>query len=112
MPDEPREVAPTEDAAAEGAASEDAVPGPSRMRYVAIFLAGLFVGRIASENFADGSLGALDLFMYIGLALSIAWAWRSWARRAMAQRHLAAERRRQAAERRSSRPGPKRGRPR
>lgn len=65
------------------------------MRYVAIFFAGLLVGRIASSNFAPGALDAVDLFMAIGLAFSIAWAWRSWAKRAMIQRHLAAERRRQ-----------------
>ena len=68
---------------------------PSKMRYVAIFFAGLLVGRIASANFAPGALDAIDLFMMIGLAFSIAWAWRSWAKRAMIQRHLAAERRRQ-----------------
>jgi len=65
------------------------------MRYIAIFFAGILVGRVASANFAPGPLGALDLFMYIGLALSLAWAWRTWARRAMVERHLAAERRRE-----------------
>jgi|GEM_PF-5325572 len=74
---------------------EDLVPRPSKMRYVAIFFAGLLVGRIASSNFAPGALDAVDLFMVIGLAFSLAWAWRSWAKRAMIQRHLAAERRRQ-----------------
>lgn len=64
------------------------------MRYVAIFFAGLLVGRLASSNFAPGALDAIDLVMVIGLAFSLAWAWRSWARRAMVQRHLAAERRR------------------
>lgn len=90
MPDQ----SPVDAAEAEGAD----VPAPSKMRYVAIFLTGLFIGRIASDNFAPGSLGALDLFMYLGLALSVAWAWRSWARRAMIQRHLAAERRRERAD--------------
>ena len=104
MPHDPDEVVPAEGAPdTPEATDEDAVPGPSKMVYVALFLAGLFVGRIASENFAPGSLGALDLFMYLGLALSIAWAWRSWARRAMIQRHLSAERRKQAVERRAPR---------
>ena len=105
MPDKPREVVSageTEDSdIPETLVDEEALPGPSKMRYVAIFLAGLFIGRIASENFAPGSLGALDLFMYLGLALSIAWAWRSWARRAMIQRHLSAERRKQATAQRA-----------
>lgn len=79
-------------------ASEDLVPRPSKMRYVALFLAGLFIGRLASEQFAPGPLGAMDLIMYVGLAFSVAWAWRSWARRAMIQRHLAAQRREQRAE--------------
>ncbi len=69
------------------------------MRYLAMLFAGILIGRIATENFSDGALSALDLVMYIGLALSIAWAWRSWARQAMIQRHLAAERRRTPARR-------------
>jgi hypothetical protein len=76
------------------------------MRYLAMLFAGIFIGRIASENFGAGALDALDLVMYGGLALSLAWAWRSWARQAMVQRHLAAERRRARASS-SSRP-PKR----
>lgn len=65
------------------------------MRYLAMLFAGIFIGRLATENFSAGALNALDLVMYGGLALSIAWAWRSWARQAMVQRHLAAQRRRQ-----------------
>ena len=72
----------------------DLVPRPSKMRYLAMIFAGMLIGRIASANFGAGALNALDLVMYIGLALSLAWAWRSWARRAMVQRHLDAERRR------------------
>lgn len=95
---------------------EASAPGPSKMRYLAIFFAGILVGRIASQNFAAGPLGMLDLFMYVALALSIAWAWRSWARRAMIQRHLDAERRRALAAssspRASSSPGSTAPRPR
>lgn len=80
-------------ASAPAGGPQDLVPRPSKMRYVFLFLAGLFVGRLASEQFAAGPLGAIDLFMYAGLALSVAWAWRSWARRAMIQRHLQAQRR-------------------
>ncbi|MCK9495579.1 MAG: hypothetical protein M0R75_08795 [Dehalococcoidia bacterium] len=90
MPDDP--AGPR---SAEPATDPDLVPRPSKMRYIAIFFAGILVGRVASANFAPGPLGALDLFMYIGLALSLAWAWRTWARRAMVQRHLDAERRRE-----------------
>lgn len=81
---------------------EDLVPRPSKMRYLALFLAGMFIGRLASENFAPGTLDALDLLMYIGLALSIAWAWRSWARQAMIRRHLDTQRRQERAARASS----------
>lgn len=90
-PDTPEQPSPPDEVP-----DPDLVPRPSKMRYVALFFAGILVGRIASENFAPGSLGALDLFMYVGLALAVAWAWRSWARRAMVERHLAAERRRAA----------------
>lgn len=79
------------------ARDEDLVPRPSKMRYLALLFAGIFIGRIASTNFSSGALDLLDLVMYVGLALSLAWAWRSWARQAMVQRRLAAERRRQRA---------------
>jgi hypothetical protein len=58
-----------------------------------MLFAGILIGRIASEQFSSGPLNALDLVMYVGLAFSIAWAWRSWARGAMEQRTLAARRR-------------------
>ena len=100
---------PSEDPAtappdAQEARDEDLVPRPSKMRYLAMLFAGIFIGRIASENFAPGALDLLDLAMYAGLALSLAWAWRSWARQAMVQRHLAAERSRARAAAPSQRP--------
>ena len=104
MPEDPA-TAPTDaraeatEAAAIGAPrdrrDEDLVPRPSKMRYVAMLFAGILIGRVASSSFTAGALDAIDLFMVIGLAFSIAWAWRSWAKRAMIQRHLDAERRRQ-----------------
>jgi hypothetical protein len=65
----------------------------SRVPYLFVLSAGVLIGRIASEQFPSGPLNALDLVMYVGLAFSIAWAWRSWARGAMEQRTLAARRR-------------------
>lgn len=100
MPEDPATAAPD----AQEARDEDLVPRPSKMRYLAMLFAGIFIGRIATENFSDGALSALDLVMYGGLALSIAWAWRSWARQAMIQRHLAAERRRERAASPAPRP--------
>src|SRR5690606_7404404 len=61
MPDAPRNKPATSQAAERP--DEDLIPRPSKMRYVAIFFAGLLVGRVASENFASGPLGAIDLFM-------------------------------------------------
>ena len=63
-----------------------------------IFVAVLVVIAIASILVAIGMKTYAKMqkyFMYIGLALSLAWAWRTWARRAMVQRHLDAERRRE-----------------
>ncbi|MEX1022144.1 MAG: hypothetical protein WD058_03250 [Dehalococcoidia bacterium] len=69
---------------------------PSRVRYLFMLFAGMLIGRVASTQFAPGLLDAVDLVMYGGLALSIVWAWRSWARGAMEQRHRDALRRREA----------------
>ncbi len=103
----PHDRGPVQDAALNDERDEDLVPRPSKMRYIALLFAGMFIGRIASTNFAPGALDLLDLAMYAGLALSLAWAWRTWARQAMIQRHLAAERRRQRASSPAPRP-PKR----
>jgi len=99
--------------AAEGSTARDPrdenlVPRPSKMRYVAMLFAGILIGRIASSSFTAGALDAIDLFMVIGLAFSIAWAWRSWAKRAMIQRHLDAERRRQRTGAPATAPRPRR----
>ncbi len=91
--------------------SDQPVKRPSRVRYVFLFVLGVFVGRLASNNFSPGALDALDLLMYIGLAFSLVWAWRSWARDTFEQRRreaLERQRRRQEAreERRGKRPDP------
>ncbi|MDA0300898.1 MAG: hypothetical protein DWG80_02110 [Chloroflexi bacterium] len=78
----------------------DLVPRPPKMRYVLVFFAGIFAGRVAEVNFAPEFLSALSLITYGALALGIAWMWRSWARRAMEQRHLQAQRRQQSGQQR------------
>ncbi len=59
---------------------------PSRMRYLFIFVLGVFVGRLASSQFSGGALDAVDLLMVAGLAITIVWAWRSWARETFERR--------------------------
>lgn len=54
---------------------------------------GALGGRFASELLAPGALGLFDLFVYAGLALGVALAWRRFAHRAMAQRRRDRERR-------------------
>ncbi len=64
-------------------------------RYAFIFFIGLLIGRIASTSFPVGLREATDLLMVVGLALTIALAWRSWARGAAeARRREQLERRR------------------
>ena len=65
----------------------------SKLPYIFMLFAGMLIGRIASEQFASGLLSAIDLVMYVALAFSVAWAWRTWARRAMERRALQAQRR-------------------
>jgi len=78
---------------------------PSRMRYFFLFVLGLFAGRVASDNFGPGALDAVDLLMFIGIAVSLVWWWRSWARDAFEQRRRQAlerqQRRDRAAEKRA-----------
>ena len=78
---------------------------PSRMRYLMLFVLGAFLGRLASTNLGPNALDTFDLLMVAGLALSIVWAWRSWARETFEQRRRDAlkrqQRREQAREKRS-----------
>jgi len=74
----------------------DLVPRPSKMRYVLLFFAGAFVGMLAQARFSEDFLSMFSLITYAAMALGIAWMWRSWARRAMEQRHLQAQRRQRA----------------
>jgi len=83
----------------------DLVPRPSKMRYVLLFFAGSFVGMLAQARFSEEFLSMFSLITYAAMALGIAWMWRSWARHAMEQRHLQAQRRQRASGGRASRSG-------
>lgn len=81
---------------------------PSRVRYLFLFVLGVFVGRVASESLGAGAQDVVDLVMYVGLAFSAVWAWRSWARDAFEQRRRQALERQQRRERAEKRtPGKK-----
>jgi len=79
---------------------------PSKVRYIFMLLCGLLIGRIATQNFAATPLFYLDMAMYVGFAFCIAWAWRSWARKTMAQRHVQALRRAELAREMESKTPP------
>jgi hypothetical protein len=74
-----------------------------RVRVLAVFCAGLLVGRIASDRLGAQALGLVDSLVYIALAFAIAWAWRVWARRAFEQRRRDALARQQRGRTRSAR---------
>jgi len=58
-----------------------------------LLFGGVLLGRIASQEFSSGPLQLLDTATYIGIAFGLAWAWRSWARRAIEDRRRDALRR-------------------
>jgi hypothetical protein len=60
----------------------------------AAFLAGLFLGRLASQALPSGPLGLLDLAMTAGIALLVVLGWRGWARRTIEQRRAMQTKRR------------------
>lgn len=69
------------------------VPRPSKVRYVLLFFAGVFVGRVATQTFTPDLLSLFNLVTFAALAFGVAWTWRNWARNAMIRRHLEAQRR-------------------
>ena len=59
--------------------------------------AGAFIARVASQLLAPGPLGAFDFIVYLGLALSVALAYRRFVRNALIQRRRERARRAGAA---------------
>jgi hypothetical protein len=103
LPVRVRRVSPEERerrAAAKRQRQRESDERPSRMRLVLLVLLGLLAGRILENNFDPNStlMTAVDIVTYGGIAFSVAFLWRRWARRTLERRREEQQRMRRRRE--------------
>ena len=85
-----------------GGEAREAQPRPGRAGGVGGLLFALSLGallaRVAAQALSPGALGLFDFAVYVGLALSVALAYRGFVRRALIARRRERARRADAAE--------------